>query len=430
MACAGALATAVLLSGAGAGIAFADPDDSPSADGASAPGDPDGGTVGGAAAGSDGGGESTQDKEPPPSTVGNGREEIDEKPARGRRRKKPAAGWGWPKFKHSLSIPILRLPTQEEITAGGLLNPEMYFGSIDVPVPSIDGFLSTLSEPPPEPTPQPSFRTQQEAPVLDITGNGGGYDPMAAETGTPPVYQLPMVVAPAIPVPGSLPGGRADWRRGRRSARGIDPRRGCGRTRPADQRVVATEEDAARTTLTPMSGNATRVGYSRYLRNPTTARACCRCAAGCGRADVPHLQRRRHRLPAGQQRRFIRTSGADALLAVGPSRAAERQPPSAAIRSLIRVVSSSVAGSSTSTASMRSLRRPDAVGRFLGRQLGAPPGDIEPLTQRGARAVGRRLHQLVVALRTPLSATITDGVSRLRPAASVSEPCSLRGPRG
>ncbi len=206
MACAGALATAVLLSGAGAGIALADPDESPSADGASAPDNPEGGAGGGVGAASDGG-ESTPEKEPPPSTVGNGRED-EKKPPAEEEEEKPAVGWGWPKFKHSLSIPILRIPTPEEVNAGGLLNPEMYFGSIDVPVPSIDGFLSTLSQPTPEPTPQPSFRTQQEAPVLDITGNGGGYDPMAAETGAPPVYQLPMVVAPAIPIPASHPPSR------------------------------------------------------------------------------------------------------------------------------------------------------------------------------------------------------------------------------
>ena len=314
MACAGALATAVLLSGAGAGIAFADPDDSPSADGASAPGDPDGGTVGGAAAGSDGGGESTQEKEPPPSTVGSGREEIDEKPPADEEEKKPAAGWGWPKFKHSLSIPILRLPTPEEVTAGGLFNPEMFFGSIDVPVPSIDGFLSTLSEPPPEPTPQPSFRTQQEAPVLDITGNGGGYDPMAAETGTPPVYQLPMVVAPAIPIPGISPAAAPIGAAAAAPPVASTPGAAAGARAPLIKGSVSPRTDAAKTTLTPMSGNATRVGYSRYLSNPTTAQLAAVALPGVaglmfltfGGGVIGYRQ--------ANSIRFIRTSGAERFL--------------------------------------------------------------------------------------------------------------------
>ncbi len=311
IACAGALATAVLLSGAGAGIAIAEPDESSSAgvDGASAPtsADDDSG-------GAEGGGETKSENEPPTSTVGNGREVDDKNPAV-EEEKKPVAGFGgWPKFKHSLSIPVLRLPTPEEVTAAGWPTPEMFFGTVDVPVPSIDGFLSSFSQPAPEPTPTPSFRTQQEAPVLDVTGGGGGgLDPMAAETGAPSVFQLPLVVAPAIPIPGVLPAAPLG------AAAAVPPvasnaGAAAGARAPVIRGSVSPKMDAAKATMTPMSGQATRVGYSRYLSNPTTAQLAAVALPGVaglmfltfGGGVIGYRQ--------ANSIRFIRTSGAERFL--------------------------------------------------------------------------------------------------------------------
>ena len=221
--------------------------------------------------GGSGGGESKPDNEPPTSTVGNGREDNDKKPADEEEKKPAAPGFGgWPKFKHSLSIPVLRLPTPEEVTAAGWVDPSMFFGTLDVPVPTIDGFLSSLSQPTPEPTPEPSFRTQQEAPVLDVTGGGGGgLDPMAAENGAPPVFQLPLVAAPAIPIPGFSPAAPL----GASAAAGPPtvsaPGAAAGARAPLIRGTLSPSAETAKTTMTPMSGQATRVGYSRYLRNPT-----------------------------------------------------------------------------------------------------------------------------------------------------------------
>ena len=201
IACAGALATGLLLGGAGAGIAIAD-DESTSA-----------GAEGGAPAAAanveaepdddSGGAESNPDSDGPTSTVGNGRQDIGREPAAEEEKKPDPVVGQRPKFKHSLSIPVLRLPTPEELAATG---PYAFFGTVDVPVPSIDGFLSTLSQPEPEPTPGPAFRTQEvpEAPVIDVTGGGGsgGLDPMAAGNNGAPVFELPLVMAPAIPIPG------------------------------------------------------------------------------------------------------------------------------------------------------------------------------------------------------------------------------------
>ena len=94
------------------------------------------------------------------------------------------------------------MPTPEEVTATGWPDPSVFFGTLEVPVPSIDGFLSALSQPEPQPTPSPAFRGQPEAPVIDVTGGGSDGSMAADNNGAPPVFELPLVVAPAIPIPG------------------------------------------------------------------------------------------------------------------------------------------------------------------------------------------------------------------------------------
>lgn len=314
IACAGALATALLLSGAGAGIAIAEPDDSGSSgvDGASEPGTLAESSGGGG--GTEGGGEPKQENEPPQSTVGNGRDDTDQKSAV-EEEEKPAPGFGgWPKFKHSLSIPVLRLPTPEEVTAAGWPTPEMFFGTVDVPVPSIDGFLSSLSQPTPEPTPQPSFRTQQEAPVLDVTGGGGGgLDPMAAETGAPPVFQLPLVVAPAIPIPGVSPAAPLG------AAAAVppvasNPGAAAGARAPVIRGQVSSSSETAKSSMTPMSGQATRVGYSRYLANPTTAQLAAVALPGVAGLMFLTFSGGVIGYRQANSIRFIRASGAERFL--------------------------------------------------------------------------------------------------------------------
>ena len=114
---------------------------------------PDGGSAGS---------EAKPDNEPPGQHVRFGPRRQRRKPSvedgdapkHGAEAVEPTVGT-WPKFKHSLSIPILRMPTPEEVTATGWPDPSVFFGTLEVPVPSIDGFLSALSQPEPEPTPEP-----------------------------------------------------------------------------------------------------------------------------------------------------------------------------------------------------------------------------------------------------------------------------------
>ena len=271
IACAGALATGLLLAGAGAGVSVADPGDPTSGgnEGATAAGtdaNPDGGSAGS---------EAKPDNEPPATTFGSGRDDNDGKPSFGDGKpspkdeeKKPEPTVGtWPKFKNSLSIPILRMPTPEEVTATGWPDPSVFFGTLEVPVPSIDGFLSALSQPEPQPTPSPAFRGQPEAPVIDVTGGGSDGSMAADNNGAPPVFELPLVVAPAIPIPGTVP---------LRASAPADPPMAAdaptavaGARAPLIRGSLSSIAETAKTTMTPMSGQATRVGYPRVLRNPT-----------------------------------------------------------------------------------------------------------------------------------------------------------------
>jgi hypothetical protein len=317
IACAGALATGLLLSGAGAGMSMADPGDPTSAgsEGAAATGNADANTAGGS-----GGSEAKPDKEPPAATFGSGRDN-DTNPSV-KEEKKPEPGVGtvgtWPKFKHSLSIPILRLPTPEEVNGTGWPDPSVFWGTLEVPVPSIDGFLTSLSQPQPEPTPGPAFRGQEEAPVIDVTGGGGGSGSMAAaeNNGAPPAFELPLVMAPAIPIPGAValtvPVG-ASAPTGPPMAAGA-PTAVAGARAPLIRGSLSPRAETANTSMTPMSGQATRVAYPRFVRTPTVAQLAA--VAMPGVAGLMFLTFSGSVIGYRQANsiRFIRTAGAERFL--------------------------------------------------------------------------------------------------------------------
>jgi hypothetical protein len=316
IACAGALATGLLFGGAGAGIAIADPDES-------APAGADGATTAGnvetpAEQAGGGGGDDQPEKEPPTSTVGNGREDIDQKPVQeeaNEGEKKPGVG-NWPNFKHSLSIPVLRVPTQEELTAAGWVDPALFFGTVDVPVPSIDGFLSALSQPEPEPTPSPAFRTQQEAPVIDVTGGGSGGAMAAENNNAPPVFELPLVVAPTVPVPGvavpSAPRGTSSASDPPMTASA--PTAAAGTRAPVISGSISPKAEPAATNLTPTSGQATRVAYPRFLRNPTVGQLAIVALPGIGGLMFLTFSGGVIGYRQANSIRFIRTAGAERFL--------------------------------------------------------------------------------------------------------------------
>jgi hypothetical protein len=269
------LATGLLMSGAGAGIAFADTGDTAG----TAP-EPVAVTSN-AGDNSTSGATGADNPDPPTATVGNGREDVGvQSTAEVKKDDSLPRATTTKKYKGSVTIPIPRIPTRAELPASGLPSPDLFYTVVVVPIPTLGEVLAAMQpQPEPAPAPGPAFRTQEEAPpVVDSGGaaaGGGGVDPLSVGVAAePPVLRAPMVIAPLpIPLPPALPP--------------VAPIGGVAGAGPAP--VVAADVAAAgaraplirgslqptvkprSSSLTPMSGQATRLGYPRSLRNPTTA---------------------------------------------------------------------------------------------------------------------------------------------------------------
>ncbi|MDT5018921.1 MAG: hypothetical protein QOD39_5081 [Mycobacterium sp.] len=273
IACAGALATGLLLGGPGFVPAVADTGDSTDSggiDSASVPDNPEnapdfGGGDAPAGGPSDGANH-------PTSTIGDGRNDVVDPNAPITGGEGPGAGDRMPAKYRPLLIPILRIPSAEEFAAPGWTPPSAYFSTIEVPVVSLQDIFNALIQPTPKPQPSPAFRTQEEAPVVDATpGGGDGSDGVPAAVAGPPVFEAPLVVAPRMPIarlPELAPLGAS-------AVKGTSPMAGeqavvgantpliRGSLPPSGTSVTAAEP------FTPMNGRVTQVGYPRYLRNPT-----------------------------------------------------------------------------------------------------------------------------------------------------------------
>jgi hypothetical protein len=308
-ACAGVLAAGVLTSGITGGIAVADGGDSTSSgsDGTSTASKVDGssGTTGG---------ESQPDTKPT-STVGSGREETT-----------PEIEPGTPKKSNSsLSIPVLRWPTPEEVQQTGV---SAFFGTVDIPVPDVEAF-SALRQPDPAPTPTPSFRTQEtqeEVPVVDAgggaDGGGGGGHALSAATGEPPVLQAPLVVAPpsgpippAVPIPPVAAVAPIGASAGGPVAQPVAAE-AAGAKPPLARGTVsqATEPASSDLRLTPLSGQATRVGYPRSFRNPSLRDLAAVALPGVGGLLFMTFGGGFVGYRQANSFRFVRTQGAERFL--------------------------------------------------------------------------------------------------------------------
>jgi hypothetical protein len=278
MACAGLVTAGLLMGGAGAGIGVADKGDSA---GRSA----DAGSVtskAGSGSGGSAGATGATNPGPPASKLGNGRQDVDVKSIN-EQKKKNDNPIGPQKFNGSLTIPVLRVPKRDELPAsGGWFDPSLFYTTVVIPVPTLSDVFAAL-QPTPEPTPAPApalrtqpapfLRTQVEAPapVVD-SGGGGGVEP--ASTGIaaePPVLHAPMVVAPIpIPLPRVVAPLGMSAGAGPKQAVALVDSAAAGARAPLIRGSLppAAVEPQAKA-LTPMSGQATRLGYPRYLRNPT-----------------------------------------------------------------------------------------------------------------------------------------------------------------
>jgi hypothetical protein len=259
------------MAGACAGIAVADTGDSTG-----------GGTEGGTENASvtskvEGDSDGTSDAtkpDPPTSTVGSGRDDIDVKSA-GEDNKKNGFPTGSKKFNGSFTVPILRIPRKDELPASGLPDPSLFYTTLVIPVPTLADVCAAMHpQPEPSPAPRPAFRTQEEGPPVADSSGGGGGGVDAVSTGVaaePPVLQAPLVIAP-LPIP--LPPAVAPVAPPGASAGAAPPpvaveAVAVGANAPLIRGSLPPTAEQPAGTLTPMSGQATRLGYPRYLRSPT-----------------------------------------------------------------------------------------------------------------------------------------------------------------
>ena len=263
IACAGLLTTGLLMVGAGAGIAVAEPGDPP-----------DGGSEGTSVtskvdADSDSASDATKPA-PPTSTVGSGRDDIDVKSG-AEDNKKNGSPPGSKKFSGSITIPIPRIPRKEELPASGLPDPNLFYTTLVIPVPTLADLCAAMQpEPEPLPAPRPTFRTREEGPPVADSG-GGGLDPLSTGVAAePPVLEAPLVIAPLpIPLPPVVaPAAPRGPSPGPTPAPVVDAV-AAGSSAPAIRGSLPPTVELPAASPTPMSGQATRLGYARYLRNPT-----------------------------------------------------------------------------------------------------------------------------------------------------------------
>jgi hypothetical protein len=267
--CAGLLTAGLLMAGAGVGVAVADAGDSagPSRAAASATSKPGGGSKGANGA---------TNRGSPTSIIGNGRQGVDIK-STNERRKTNDNPIGPKKFNGSLTIPVLRVPKPDELPASGWPGPRLFYTTVVIPTLS-DVFAALQPKPKPTPGPVPAVRTEVEAPAPVADSGGGGVDPPSHGVASePPVLQAPMVVAPiSIPIPiprppvvapVAPPGMSAGV--GPKQAVAVDVATAGARAPLIRGSLPPTAVQPQAKVLTSTSEQTTRLGYARYLRDPT-----------------------------------------------------------------------------------------------------------------------------------------------------------------
>jgi hypothetical protein len=306
------LTTGLLMGGACAGIAIADRGDSagPSPDAASLHSKADSGS------GGSNGATGAANPDPPTSTVGNGRENVDVT-STNEEKKKIDNPVGPKKFNGSVTILVLRLPKKDELPASGWPAPTLFYTTVVIPVPTLsDVFAAMQPQPEPTPTPGPAFRTQEEAPAVADSG-GGGVDPLSTGVAAePPVLHAPMVIAP-LPIPPVVvpvaPLGASEGA-GPSPAVAVDTAAAGARAPLIRGSLPPTAVEAPAGALTPMSRQATRLGYPRYLRSPTIGELAAIALPGAAGLLFLTFSGGFIGYRQANSVRFIRTHGADRFL--------------------------------------------------------------------------------------------------------------------
>ena len=140
----------------------------------------------------------------------------------------------------------------------------------------------------------------------------GWFTARQTSAGAPPVFELPLVVAPAIPIPGTVP---------LRASAPADPPMAAdaptavaGARAPLIRGSLSSIAETAKATMTPMSGQATRVGYPRVLRNPTVGQLAAVALPGVAGLMFFTFSGGVIGYRQANSIRFIRTMGAERFL--------------------------------------------------------------------------------------------------------------------
>lgn len=215
---------------------------------------------------------------------------------------------------NSITLPMLRLPAPGEIPFGKLPAPSTFYTTVQIPVPTLTEFLSALQILPPPPPPGPSFRTQEEAPVVDA-GTGTAGDGTGGAGADPTVFRAPLVVTVprAITVAGAGPKLAARAPGGVPAEPGFTAPGVAGANTPVIRGSVAPTPG---TTARPMAreGAPRAEGMPRAVLNPTLAQIAAVALPGVaglalltfGGGVIGYRQ--------ANSVRFVRTAGAERFL--------------------------------------------------------------------------------------------------------------------
>ncbi len=215
---------------------------------------------------------------------------------------------------NSITIPMLRLPAPGEIPFGRLPTPSTFYTTVQIPVPTLSEFLTGLQILPPPPPPGPSFRTQEEAPVVDATTgtarDGGGY-----AGADPTVFRAPLVVTVprAVTEAGSGPRLAAGAPGGGPAEPGFTAPGVAGAKTPAIRGSVSPTPG---TTARPMAreGAPRPEGLPRVTMNPTLAQITAVALPGVAGLIALTLSGGVIGYRQANSVRFVRTAGAERFL--------------------------------------------------------------------------------------------------------------------
>lgn len=216
----------------------------------------------------------------------------------------------------TMRIPVPRLPAADEIPAGTWPTVSSFYTTVEVSVPTLQGFLQSLVVNPTPAPPGPSIRTQEEEPVADAatgttTAGGGGGGGVMSEA---PVMRAPLVVAvPRVATVGGQ--GARPIEAVAAPAPGVTQPGTAGvRTPVIRGSLPSSAESAPQSVSTPLSGPPARLGYPRALTNPTLAELAAVALPGVaglllltfGGGVIGYRQ--------ANSLRYVRTAGAERFL--------------------------------------------------------------------------------------------------------------------